>query len=72
MPSQRQKGTKLAGAYVPDETDAALAALAKKKGFDNKADFLRALYDAAIEEDSTQESTSLRSAPRTKSKPKTK
>lgn len=59
MPSQRQKGTKLAGAYITDDKDDALAALAAKKGFANKAEFIRALYDAALEEDTaTQRPTS--------------
>ena len=49
MPNQRQKGTKLAGAYVPDEKDAALTELALAKGYSNKAEFIRALFDEAIE-----------------------
>ncbi len=52
MPNARKKGTKLAGAYIEDEKDAALARLAKKRGFPDKAAFLRALYDAALASDS--------------------
>jgi hypothetical protein len=51
MPSARKKGTKLAGAYIESEKDAALARLAKKRGFADKAAFLRALYDAALASD---------------------
>ncbi|WP_395746638.1 hypothetical protein [Prosthecobacter sp.] len=50
MPNQRQSGTKLAGAYISAEKDEALARLAAEKGYTNKADFLRALYDAALAE----------------------
>ena len=50
MPNQRQAGTKLAGAYISADKDKALAEIAALKGYENKADFLRALFDAAIEE----------------------
>ena len=56
MANQRQKGTKLAGAFIADEKDSALAELARKKGYENKAAFIRALFDAVLEED--QASTS--------------
>lgn len=42
---------KLIGAYITDDKDAALAALAKKQGFATKTDFLRALYDTALAQD---------------------
>ena len=51
MANQRQKGTKLAGAFIADEKDSALAELARKKGYENKAAFIRALIDAALAED---------------------
>lgn len=50
MPNQRQAGTKLAGAYISADKDKALAEIAALKGYENKAEFLRALFDAAIEE----------------------
>jgi hypothetical protein len=50
MPNQRQPGTKLAGAYISAEKDKALADLAAEKGFTNKAEFIRVLFDDAIEE----------------------
>lgn len=50
MPNQRQSGTKLAGAYISAEKDAALAKLAEQKGYANKAEFIRALFDAALAE----------------------
>ena len=50
MPNQRQPGTKLAGAYISAEKDAALAKIAAQKGYANKAEFIRALFDAAIAE----------------------
>ncbi len=51
MPNQRQPGTKLAGAYISAEKDEALAKLAAHKGYANKAEFIRALFDDAIAED---------------------
>ena len=53
MPNQRQIGTKLAGAYISAEKDEALARLAAEKGYTNKAEYIRALYDAALREAST-------------------
>ena len=50
MPNKRMQGTKLAGAYIPDQKDEALAALAAKKGYSNKAEFIRALFETALEE----------------------
>lgn len=50
MPNQRQPGTKLAGAYISAEKDKALAELAAQKGFTNKAEFIRVLFDEAIAE----------------------
>lgn len=50
MPNQRQSGTKLAGAYISAEKDEALARLATEKGYTNKAEYIRALYDAALHE----------------------
>ena len=50
MPNQRQQGTKLAGAYIGDEKDKALADLAALKGYANKAEFIRALFDDALAE----------------------
>ena len=50
MPNQRQSGTKLAGAYISAEKDEALARLAVEKGYTNKAEYIRALYDAALHE----------------------
>ena len=50
MPNQRQSGTKLAGAYISAEKDAALAHLAQQKGYANKAEYIRALYDAVLRE----------------------
>lgn len=49
MPNQRQIGTKLAGAYISAEKDDALAKLAAMKGFANKAEFIRSLFDAALD-----------------------
>lgn len=48
MPNQRQPGIKLAGAYISAEKDDALAKLAAKKGYANKAEFIRALFDDAL------------------------
>ena len=50
MPNQRQPGTKLAGAYISAEKDEALAKLAALKGYANKAEFIRVLFDEAISE----------------------
>ena len=50
MPNQRQSGTKLAGAYISAVKDAALAKLAVQKGYANKAEFIRALFDNALAE----------------------
>lgn len=50
MPNQRKEGTKLAGAYIDPTKDAALAAKAKRLGYPDKASYLRALFDAALEE----------------------
>lgn len=50
MPNQRQPGTKLAGAYISAEKDDALAKLAALKGYANKAEFIRFLFDEAIAE----------------------
>ena len=50
MPNQRQSGTKLAGAYISAEKDEALAQIALQKGYANKAEYIRALYDAALNE----------------------
>ena len=50
MPNQRQPGTKLAGAYISAEKDKALADIAALKGFANKAEFIRALFDDALAE----------------------
>lgn len=48
MPNQRQPGTKLAGAYISAEKDKALADLAALKGYANKAEFIRFLFDEAL------------------------
>ena len=50
MPNQRQAGTKLAGAYISAEKDKALADLAALKGYANKAEFIRVLFDNALSE----------------------
>ena len=50
MPNARQKGTKLAGAYISTEKDAALLKLAIRSGYPDKAAYLRALYDKALED----------------------
>ena len=50
MPNQRKEGSKLAGAYVPGEQDAALAKIAEDLGFENKAAYLRALFEQAIKD----------------------
>jgi len=50
MPNQRQSGTKLAGAYISGEKDKALAEIASLKGYSNKADYIRFLFDEAIAE----------------------
>ena len=50
MPNQRQSGTKLAGAYISAEKDEALARLAAEKGYANKAEYIRAIFDAALAE----------------------
>ncbi|WP_395733353.1 hypothetical protein [Prosthecobacter sp.] len=50
MPNQRQPGTKLAGAYISAEKDKALAEIAASKGYANKAEFIRVLFDNALAE----------------------
>lgn len=50
MPNRRQPGTKLAGAYISAEKDKALAEIAALKGFANKAEFIRTLFDDALAE----------------------
>jgi hypothetical protein len=50
MPNQRQAGTKLAGAYIAAEKDKALAEIAALKGYSNKAEYIRFLFDEAIAE----------------------
>ncbi len=50
MPNQRQPGTKLAGAYISGDKDKALAEIAALKGYANKAEFIRFLFDEAIAE----------------------
>lgn len=50
MPNQRQAGTKLAGAYISADKDKALADIAALKGYANKAEFIRFLFDEAIAE----------------------
>ena len=50
MPNQRQPGTKLAGAYISAAKDKALADLAALKGYANKAEFIRFLFDNALAE----------------------
>ncbi len=59
MPNQRQIGTKLAGAYISAEKDDALAKLAEQKGYANKAEFIRTLFDDALAEN-PQSSTKAR------------
>ncbi|MHC4377595.1 MAG: hypothetical protein ACYS26_13420 [Planctomycetota bacterium] len=54
MPNQRKEGTKLIGAYVEDETDHAFIRLALKKGFPNRADYLRHLIDREICSEATR------------------
>lgn len=49
MANQRKDGTKLAGAYIPDEQHEILEKLAAMQGFKNKADYLRHLYEQEIE-----------------------
>jgi hypothetical protein len=61
MPNQRQPGTKLAGAYISAEKDKALADLATLKGYANKAEFIRVLFDGALAENAQ----SLKKAQRT-------
>lgn len=68
MPNQRQSGTKLAGAYISEEKDNALAALAAQKGYPNKAEYIRALYEAALAEHLTQSPTKARSAAKPRKK----
>jgi hypothetical protein len=53
MPNQRQPGTKLAGAYISAEKDKALAEIAALKGYANKAEFIRFLFDEAIAENAS-------------------
>ncbi len=65
MPNQRQSGTKLAGAYISAEKDEALARLAVQKGYTNKAEYIRALYEAALSE-ATQSPTKARKAAKPK------
>ena len=48
MPNARRPGTKLAGAYIEQEKDAALTRLAVERGFADKASFIRALFDDAL------------------------
>jgi hypothetical protein len=48
MPNARKKGTKLAGAYIEEEKYAALARLAKKRGYPDKAAYIRVLLDEAL------------------------
>lgn len=62
MPNQRQSGTKLAGAYISAEKDEALAQLAAQKGYPSKAEYIRALYEAALAEAATQSPTKARKA----------
>lgn len=50
MPNQRQPGTKLAGAYISADKDKALAEIAALKGYANKAEFIRVLFDDALAE----------------------
>ena len=50
MPNQRQPGTKLAGAYISGDKDKALAEIAALKGYANKAEFIRFLFDDALAE----------------------
>lgn len=57
MPNQRQPGTKLAGAYISAEKDKALAKLAAQKGYANKAEFIRTLFDNALSETAQSPST---------------
>lgn len=68
MPNQRQSGTKLAGAYISEEKDEALARLAEQKGYPNKAEFIRALYEAALGEALKQSPTKARSAAKPRKK----
>lgn len=65
MPNQRQIGTKLAGAYISAEKDEALARLAAEKGYTSKAEYIRALYEAALAE-ATQSPTKARKAAKPK------
>lgn len=65
MPNQRQSGTKLAGAYISAEKDDALAKLAVQKGYPSKAEYIRALYEAALAE-ATQSPTKARKAAKPK------
>ncbi|WP_395753784.1 hypothetical protein [Prosthecobacter sp.] len=62
MPNQRQSGTKLAGAYISEEKDEALARIAAQKGYPNKAEYIRALFDAALAEALTQSPRKARKA----------
>lgn len=55
MPSKRKPNTKLAGAYIDAEKDKALGELALKLGFENKADYLRSLFDDALNSDVLRE-----------------
>lgn len=48
MPSQRAKGKKLAGAYIPEDQDRALERQAADLGYANKADYIRALFEEAL------------------------
>ena len=50
MPNQRLPGTKLAGAYITAEKDKTLAEIATLKGYSNKAEFIRFLFDEALAE----------------------
>ena len=49
MPNQRLPGTKLAGAYIAKK-DKALSEIAALKGYANKAEFIRVLFDDALAE----------------------
>ena len=68
MPNQRQSGTKLAGAYISAEKDEALARLAAEKGYTNKAEYIRAIFESALAEAATQSPTKARKAAKPKAK----
>ena len=48
MPNKRKQDTKLAGAYIENKKNVLLHKLAVEKGFENKAAYLRYLYDQAL------------------------